>query len=156
MVKQADSKDSVICSQTGILLSYISVISFICANQFSQKCQHYYTLSDQSVPLVTIKSLFYVLRIPVWIHTNIEINFRLNTTLQNDISSEPKFPFDGITCNKRDFSTEICDFEDRDCKSSEICIPKTEDLPQTCSEVYPCDFIDQCIQCGFIWESVRQ
>ena len=52
--------------------------------------------------------------------------------------------FDGITCNKRDFSTEICDFEDRDCKSSEICIPKTEDLPQTCSEVYPCDFIDQC------------
>ena len=55
-------------AQTGFLLSYIDVISSICVNKFAQKCQYYYTLSDQSVSLVTIRSLFYILRIPVWLH----------------------------------------------------------------------------------------
>ena len=39
---------------------------------FAQKCQCYYTLSDQSIPLVTITSLFYVLRTSVWVHIMIQ------------------------------------------------------------------------------------
>ena len=36
---------------------FSSVISSIIINKFIQKCQHYYNLSDQSVPLVTVTSV---------------------------------------------------------------------------------------------------
>jgi hypothetical protein len=39
------------------LLNYISVISSIFINKFVQKCQYYYNLLDQSVPLVTVMSI---------------------------------------------------------------------------------------------------
>ena len=44
-------------NQSCFLLNYISVISSIFINKFVQKCQYYYTISDQSVPLVTITSV---------------------------------------------------------------------------------------------------
>ena len=53
--------------------TYISVIYSICVNKFSQKCHYCYALSDQSVPLVIITSLFYVLRIPVSVISTVNI-----------------------------------------------------------------------------------
>ena len=44
-------------SQSCFLLNYISVIFSIFINKFVQKCQYYYNLLDQSVPLVTVKSI---------------------------------------------------------------------------------------------------
>ena len=42
--------------QSCILLSYISVISSKFINKCAQKCQ-YFTLMDQSIPLITVMSL---------------------------------------------------------------------------------------------------
>ena len=39
------------------LLNYISVITSMFINKFVQKCQYYYTLSDLSVPLVTVTAV---------------------------------------------------------------------------------------------------
>ena len=44
-------------TQSCFLLSYISVISFTITNKLVQKCQYYYTFSDQRVPLVTGTSI---------------------------------------------------------------------------------------------------
>ena len=56
--RKLENHNSVQWRQTGILLSYICVISSICVNKFAQKCQYYYTLPDPSVPLVTISNDF--------------------------------------------------------------------------------------------------
>ena len=50
-------KNVSLSSQSCFLLNYISVISSIFINKFVQKCQYYYNLLDQSVPLVTVKSI---------------------------------------------------------------------------------------------------
>ena len=47
--------------QSCFILNYIGGISSIFINEFVQKCQYYYTLSDQSVPLVTVRSVFSLL-----------------------------------------------------------------------------------------------
>ena len=53
----------VLSTQSCFLLNYISVISSIFINKFVQKCQYYYTLSDQNVPLVTVTSVVSLLTI---------------------------------------------------------------------------------------------
>ena len=50
-------KNVSLSSQSCFLLNYISVISSIFINKFVQKCQYYYNLLDQSVPLVTVMSI---------------------------------------------------------------------------------------------------
>ena len=52
--------------QSCFLLNYISVISSIIINKFVKKCQCYYTLSDQSVPLVTVMSVVSLLTKQLW------------------------------------------------------------------------------------------
>ena len=43
--------------QSFSIIKIISVISSKFINKFVQKCQHYYTLSDQIIPLVTVTSV---------------------------------------------------------------------------------------------------
>ena len=50
-------------TQSCFLLSYISVISSMFTNKFVKKCQYYYTLLEQSVPLVTVTLYNVILRI---------------------------------------------------------------------------------------------
>ena len=45
--------------QSCILLNYVSVISCKFINKFAQKCQ-YFTLMDQSVPLIIVTSFVYL------------------------------------------------------------------------------------------------
>ena len=51
------NEDSYAFIQSCFLLNYPSVISSMFINKFVQKCQYYYTLSNQSVPLVTVTSI---------------------------------------------------------------------------------------------------
>ena len=53
--------------QSCFLLNYISVISSMFINKFGQKCQYYYTLLDQSIPLVTVTSIVSLLTIQLCI-----------------------------------------------------------------------------------------
>ena len=73
---------STILSQSCILLNYISVISFKFINKFAQKCQ-YFTLMDQSVPLITVTSLVYLGRNPLWISFKVPLNKKKRLLLQN-------------------------------------------------------------------------
>ena len=52
--------------QSCFLLNYISVITSKTINKFVQKCQYYYTLSDQSVLLVTVTSVVSLLTKQLW------------------------------------------------------------------------------------------
>ena len=47
-------------------LNYISVISSMFTNKFVKKCQYYYTLLEQSVPLVTVTSVVSLLTKQLW------------------------------------------------------------------------------------------
>ena len=47
---------------------YLSVISSKFINKFVQKCQYYYTLLDQSIPLVTVTSVVSLLTEQRWIN----------------------------------------------------------------------------------------
>ena len=66
--------------QSCILLNYISVISSIFINKFAQKCQ-YFTLMDQSVPLITVTSLVYLGRNPLWLCLLTELRKNTNKTI---------------------------------------------------------------------------
>ena len=55
-------------TQSCFLLSYISVISSMFTNKFVKKCQYYYTLLEQSVPLVTVTSVVSLLTKQLWLH----------------------------------------------------------------------------------------
>ena len=59
-----------LCSldQSCSILNNISVISSKFIDKFAQKCQCYYTFSDQSIPLVTVTSLVSLLTEPFWAH----------------------------------------------------------------------------------------
>ena len=46
---------------------YISGISSLFINKFVQKCQFHYTLSDERVPLVTVKLFVFLLKKQLWI-----------------------------------------------------------------------------------------
>ena len=64
--------------QSCILLK--SVISSIFINKFDQKCQ-YFTLMDQSVPLITVTSLVYLGRNPLWLCLLTELRKNTNKTI---------------------------------------------------------------------------
>ena len=66
--------------QSCILLNYVSVISSIFINKFDQKCQ-YFTLMDQSVPLITVTSLIYLGRNRLWLCLLTELRKNTNKTI---------------------------------------------------------------------------
>ena len=53
--------------QSYSILNNTSVISYKFINKFVPKCQCYYTLSDQSIPLVTVTSVVSLLTEQLWI-----------------------------------------------------------------------------------------
>ena len=53
-------------TQSCSILNNISVISSKFINKFVEKCQYHYTLSDQSIPLVTVMSVFSLLTEQLW------------------------------------------------------------------------------------------
>ena len=64
---------------------YISVISSMLINNiFIQKCQYYYTLSDQSVPQVTVTSVVSLLTIsfviPLYVRLYLHNNLKIMVT----------------------------------------------------------------------------
>ena len=57
------------CIQSCSIQNNISVIFYKFINKFVQKCQCYYTLSNQSIPLVTVTSVVSLLTEHLWLHS---------------------------------------------------------------------------------------